>query len=107
MFSAQSLDARPAKVRSLNPTALRSAFLCIFKHENAGYGWGANTGNGYYGGLQMDRQFQRTYGNEFYRAWGTANNWPAHIQLAVAYRAYFSGRGFYPWPNTAMYCGLI
>ena len=34
----------------------------------------------YYGGLQMDISFQR---------------------------AYRSGRGFYPWPNTARYCGLL
>jgi hypothetical protein len=25
----------------------------------------------------------------------------------VAERAYRSGRGFYPWPNTARACGLI
>jgi hypothetical protein len=25
----------------------------------------------------------------------------------AAERAHRSGRGFYPWPNTARYCGLI
>jgi hypothetical protein len=25
----------------------------------------------------------------------------------VAERAHRSGRGFYPWPNTARHCGLI
>lgn len=88
----------------MNPEQLERAFLCIHKYEGA---WNANTGNGYYGGLQMDRTFQRTYGPEFYRAWGTANNWPPHVQLTVAYRAYFSGRGFHPWPNTARRCGLL
>jgi resuscitation-promoting factor RpfA len=90
----------------MRPGDLQKAFLCIYKHENGGYGWQANTGNGYYGGLQMDRTFQKAYGGEFYRMWGTADNWPAHVQLVVAYRAYYT-RGFYPWPNTARYCGLI
>jgi len=83
---------------------MERAFLCIHSHEGA---WTSNTGNGYYGGMQMDTSFQRAYGPEFLRAWGTANNWPISVQLAVSMRAYLSGRGFYPWPNTARYCGLI
>jgi hypothetical protein len=73
----------------------------VYHCENGSYGWRANTGNGYYGGLQMDRSFQRSYGGEFMRWWGTANNWPAWAQMAAAERAYHSGRGFGPWP----YCG--
>jgi hypothetical protein len=38
---------------------------------------------------------------------GWANNWSPLEQMWVAERAYRSGRGFYPWPNTARYCGLI
>jgi hypothetical protein len=86
------------------PRALSSAFLCIHHYEGS---WDANTGNGYYGGLQMDRRFQTLYGREFVAKWGTADNWPAWAQLQVAVRAYRSGRGFYPWPNTARACGLI
>lgn len=55
----------------------------------------------------MDLIFQRTYGREFLRFFGTADKWPVSVQMAVAIRAYVSGRGFYPWPNTARYCGLI
>ena len=86
------------------PRRLSSAFLCIHHYEGA---WDANTGNGYYGGLQMDRRFQGRYGREFVARWGTADNWPAWAQLQVAVRAYRAGRGFYPWPNTARACGLI
>jgi hypothetical protein len=86
------------------PSGLTSAFRCIHHYEGA---WDANTGNGYYGGLQMDRRFQSLYGREFVAKWGTADNWPAWAQLQVAMRAYRSGRGFYPWPNTARACGLI
>ena len=55
----------------------------------------------------MDIDFQRAYGPELLRRKGTANRWTAVEQMWVAERAYRSGRGFYPWPNTARYCGLI
>ena len=83
---------------------LVDAFSCIHHYEGA---WNANTGNGYYGGLQMDREFQSLYGSDFISQWGTADNWPVWAQLKAAIRAYNSGRGFYPWPNTARVCGLI
>ena len=60
----------------------------------------------YYGGLQMDLKFQRTYGSVFYERWGTADNWPVWAQVEVARRAYGVGRGFTPWPNTRQACGL-
>lgn len=83
---------------------LVSAFTCIHHYEGA---WNANTGNGYYGGLQMDLAFQSRYGGEYLSKWGTADAWPVWAQLNAAIRAYKSGRGFYPWPNTARACGLI
>jgi hypothetical protein len=88
--------------------ALYEKWRCIHEHEGA---WDANTGNGYYGGLQMDMGFQGTYGNEFMRRWGTANNWPVWAQIVAAERAYhgyngYDGRGFGPWPNTRRMCGV-
>jgi hypothetical protein len=80
-----------------------AAFQCIHRYEGA---WDANTGNGYYGGLQMDWGFMRTYGPEFLRAYGTADHWPPAIQTTVAMRAYLSGRGFGPWPNSSRMCGV-
>jgi hypothetical protein len=86
----------------------RSAWMCIHRHErHPSQGWRTRTGNGYYGGLQMDISFQRTYGRFLLRAKGTADRWSAVEQMWVAERARRSGRGFYPWPNTARYCGLI
>ncbi len=82
--------------------ALR-AFLCIHRHEGA---WN-DPNPPYYGGLQMDMAFQRSYGPEYLRRYGTADNWPPSVQIAVAYRAVRSGRGFYPWPNAARRCGLL
>jgi hypothetical protein len=86
----------------------REAWLCIHRYErNPWQGWRTNTGNGYYGGLQMDISFQRTYGRDLFRRKGTANRWTPLEQMWVAERAYRAGRGFYPWPNTARACGLI
>ena len=85
-----------------------SAFHCIHRYErNPAQGWATHTGNGYYGGLQMNLSFQRAYGGYLLKKKGTANNWTPLEQIWVAERAYASGRGFYPWPNTARYCGLI
>jgi hypothetical protein len=79
--------------------------LCIHSYEAGA--WNANTGNGYFGGLQMDRSFMSSYGADYLRAWGTADRWPPALQIATAIRAYLDGRGFYPWPTSARLCGLI
>ena len=90
-----------------NPPRLR-AWLCIHRHErHPRQGWKTATGNGFWGGLQMDMSFQRTYAPELLRTKGTANRWSAIEQIWIAERAYRSGRGFTPWPNTARYCGLL
>lgn len=94
--------AQPSSGARFSAVWLESAFNCIHRHEGA---WSANTGNGYYGGLQMNLGFQRTYGGAFLHAFGTADRWPVSVQMAVGIRAYLS-RGFAPWPNTAKTCGL-
>lgn len=72
----------------------------------SGGNWNINTGNGYYGGLQMDIGFQSRYGSGYLDRYGTADRWPVWAQLETAYRAYRDGRRFQPWPNTARVCGL-
>jgi len=99
--------AARAERQAVNPPH-RGQWLCIHRYErNPAQGWRTHTGNGYYGGLQMDLAFQRTYGPELLRRKGTANRWTAVEQMWVAERAHRSGRGFSPWPNTARSCGLI
>jgi hypothetical protein len=94
---------------------LFSAFVCIHGYEGA---WNADTGNGYYGGLQMDLTFQRQYGPDFRARWGTADKWPPWAQMTAAIRAYHgwpqapdpkarTPRGFHPWPHTAVACRLL
>ena len=56
----------------------------------------------------MDRGFMETYGSDFIaRFHGYANVWPVWAQMVAAERAYSSGRGYGPWPNTARSCGLL
>ena len=94
--------ARAAARRAANPPR-RGAWLCIHRHEGA---WN-DPHAPYYGGLQMDIHFQRTYGADLLRRKGTADNWTPLEQIWVAERAYRSGRGFGPWPNTARACNLF
>jgi hypothetical protein len=88
--------------RATNPPRL-AAWMCIQRHEGA---WN-DPNPPYYGGLQMDLSFQRTYGGHLLRRKGTADKWTPLEQMWVAERAHRSGRGFYPWPNTARSCGLL
>ena len=96
--------AARAKRRFASGPAHMQQWLCIHGHEGA---WTARTGNGYYGGLQMDLDFQRKYGFALLKRKGTANRWTPLEQMWVAEKAYRAGRGFRPWPNTARACGLL
>jgi hypothetical protein len=78
------------------------AFLCIHRFEGS---W-SDAGAPYWGGLQMDISFQRTYGGWLLRRKGTADHWTPLEQIWTAVRA-ARARGFYPWPNTARSCGLF
>lgn len=82
---------------------LVGAFQCIHQGEGS---WTARTGNGYYGGLQMDLGFQATYAPGLLRSKGTADRWSPAEQIAAAISAHAS-RGFTPWPATARRCGLL
>jgi len=95
--------ARVTRLRAQHPPHGR-AFMCIQRYEGP---WTAATGNGYYGGLQMDIGFQQRYGRHLLRRKGTANHWTPLEQIWVAERAHRSGRGFTPWPHTARNCGLL
>jgi Transglycosylase-like domain len=99
--------AHRARRRAARPPH-RTAWQCIKRHEShPRMGWRTQTGNGYYGGLQMSLGFQRRYGSHLLRRKGTADRWTPLEQMWVAERAVRSGQGFYPWPNTAGACGLL
>ena len=79
-----------AKQQALNPPH-RSEWLCIHGYEGS---W-TDPDAPYYGGLQMDREFQATYALELLRTKGTADHWTPLEQMWVAERAYRT-RGFWP-----------
>jgi hypothetical protein len=93
--------ALAARRKAQRPPHLQ-AFLCIHRFEGS---WADGSGP-YYGGLQMDVGFQSAYGRRLYRTKGTADNWTPLEQIWTAEKAHRS-RGFWPWPNSARYCGLI
>ena len=80
----------------------KAQWLCIHRFEGS---W-SDSGDPYWGGLQMDRGFMRTYAPALLLRRGLANRWSALEQMWVAERAHRT-RGFYPWPNTARSCGLL
>jgi hypothetical protein len=80
-----------------------AAWRCIHRFEGS---WN-DSRPPYYGGLQMDLGFQLRYAPYLLRRKGTANRWTPLEQMWAGERAIRSGRGFYPWPNTARFCGLL
>jgi hypothetical protein len=94
--------AERARRRARRPPHLR-AWRCIHRYEGS---W-RDPGAPYYGGLQMDLGFQRTYGLRLLRRKGTANRWTPLEQMWTAERALRAGRGFHPWPVAARRCGLL
>ena len=91
-----------ARFRAHHPPHL-AEWRCIHRWEGS---W-TDPNSPYYGGLQMDLAFQRAYGPGLLRHKGTANHWAPYEQMWVAERALKAGRGFHPWPLTALRCGLI
>ena len=81
----------------------KAGWLCIHRYEGS---W-SDSSDPYWGGLQMDRGFMSAYapGELLRRGW--ADRWTALEQMWVAERAHRSGRGYWPWPSTARFCGLI
>lgn len=78
-------------------------WVCIHNHEGA---WN-DRGDPYWGGLQMDRSFMKTYGPDMIKRHhgGLADTWTPAEQIIVAERAYQT-RGFGPWPHTRIPCGV-
>jgi len=103
-YALRHIATARARLRPVPPAIPHlSAWLCIHRHEGA---W-SDSGDPYWGGLQMDRSFMETYAPRYLLARGWANAWTPAEQMMVAERAYSSGRGFWPWPNTARACGLL
>ena len=95
-------EASRASYRAHHPPHVH-AWECIHRYEGS---W-TDPNPPYYGGLQMDLGFQETYGRWLFVRKGTADHWTPLEQMWVAEKALRAGRGFYPWPLTARWCGLL
>lgn len=95
-------QARRTRWLAAHPPHL-AGLLCIHRLEGS---W-SDSGDPYWGGLQMDRSFMSTYAPAVLLRRGWANRWTPLEQMWVAERAMRSGRGYSPWPNTARFCGLL
>jgi hypothetical protein len=107
LHSARALGYWRRQVRHVSWLAAhpphKRGWLCIHRFEGS---W-SDSGDPYWGGLQMDRGFMQTYAPRSLLRKGLANRWTALEQMWVAERAHRSGRGYGPWPNTARSCGLL
>src|SRR5919106_3366649 len=65
--------------------------------------WAANTGNGYYGGLQFSLPTWQGYGGAEFAAY--PHQATREEQIAIAERLY-AARGFQPWPACRAELGL-
>jgi hypothetical protein len=72
--------------------------MCVHGKEGA---WDANTGNGYYGGMQFSLSTWASNGGS-----GRPDLVTPAEQLRIAYLTW-QRRGWSPWPSTAAACGLL
>jgi hypothetical protein len=78
-----------------------SAWYCIHRHEGP---W-TDPNAPYWGGLQMDMNFQSAYGKWLLKHKGTADHWTPLEQIWAGVRAWRT-RGFEPWSSSAHACGV-
>jgi hypothetical protein len=110
IYLVSQFDAANASTK--HRSRIVQGLLCIHNYEGS---WTDPDGP-YWGGLQQDLSFQKTYGwlrvgkdrhkKYFLNMWGTADHWPVWAQIVSGIHGYFS-RGWAPWPNTAHSCGLL
>ena len=67
----------------------------------SGGNWAANTGNGYYGGLQFNLGTWQAYGGT-----GLPSNNSREVQIAVATRLRNASGGYGAWPHCSAALGL-
>jgi hypothetical protein len=91
--------AKAASRLAHNPPKLK-IWYCIHSYEGS---W-SDPNAPYWGGLQMDYNFQSAYGAWLLKHKGTANHWAPLAQIWAGVRAW-RVRGFSPWANTARACG--
>ncbi len=91
----QAAAAAAAPVSTAAPASSGGANWSAIAACESGGNWSANTGNGFYGGLQFTEQTWLGYGGGQYAS--SANQASATQQIAVAQRV-LAGQGIGAWP---------
>jgi LysM repeat protein len=91
----QAAPAAAAPVSTAAPASSGGANWSAIAACESGGNWSANTGNGFYGGLQFTEQTWIGYGGGQYAS--SANQATAAQQIAVAQRV-VAGQGIGAWP---------
>ncbi len=96
----------PALAAQASPGAPegRSAVWDRLAECEAGGDWQANTGNGYYGGLQFDARTWRAYDGEHFA--GNAHNATREQQISVGEAVRADRGGYGAWPSCSRQLGL-
>jgi resuscitation-promoting factor RpfA len=76
----------------------------ILAQCESGGNWNANTGNGYYGGLQFSGSTWRSFGGGSYA--GTANHATRSQQIAIAEKV-LRAQGWKAWPACSRRVGIL
>jgi hypothetical protein len=97
--ATRSPDVRSGEAAASGPSVWDSLAWCESRGE-----WAINTGNSYYGGLQENLDFWRSYGNP---RWARPDLAPKTEQIKAAVKARDGGRGYTPWPQCARKLGLL
>jgi hypothetical protein len=100
--SNRELPSLPPSASSSPAASASGVWAKLAQCESTG-NWHANTGNGFFGGIQFDRQTWLAYGGGAFGARADLAS-PAQ-QIAVAERLR-AARGFQPWPACSRALGL-
>jgi hypothetical protein len=97
-MTAPLVFAAPAQAGPVRQEAWDRVAQC-----ESGGNWRANTGNGYYGGLQFNRGTWHSYGGGAYA--GTANQATRLQQIEIAEKV-LSAQGWNAWPSCSRRAGV-
>lgn len=90
------LAAVPVAVSTATASAASGNWDAVANCESSG-NWAANTGNGFYGGLQFTQSTWNAYGGQ-----GSAHNASREEQIRVAENV-LAGQGVGAWPHCGAY----
>ena len=93
----------PAAKKAAAPAAAGGAVWDKIAECEAGGDWSTNSGNGYYGGLQFDKQTWNAYGGDQYAP--RPDQASREEQIAVANKVKDDRGGYGAWPNCGKKAG--